>query len=122
MRFVCERSIVLRDNNSTVLTSSGPLRLLVIPSLRVDHSTNCWLKLTKYDLTLLRDAQIRRKWIAKFTGDGPAWVAGCDRTVSPKEWKRDVLVNVYEVGRRRVSMIPAVLRLREDGRCCCDVS
>ncbi|CAM9359571.1 unnamed protein product [Ascophyllum nodosum] len=37
-----------------------------------------------------------RKWIAKFTGDGPAWVAGCDRTVSPKEWKRDVLVNVYE--------------------------
>ncbi|CAM9359874.1 unnamed protein product [Ascophyllum nodosum] len=37
-----------------------------------------------------------RKWIATFTGGGPAWVAGCDRTVPPKEWKRDVLLDVYE--------------------------
>ncbi|CAM9359646.1 unnamed protein product [Ascophyllum nodosum] len=37
-----------------------------------------------------------RKWMANVAGGGPAWVTGCDRTVPPKEWKREVLLDVYE--------------------------
>ena len=42
----------------------------------------------------------RKKWITKFAGGGPDWAAGCDRTIPPKELKRDVLMDVYEVGYR----------------------
>ena len=119
-----ERSTALRDNSCTVLTSLGAVGvlILIIPSLRVDQTAYCRLKLAKFDWTLSRDSPSRRKWIATFTGGGPAWVAGCDRTVPPKEWKRDVLLDVYEVGRRRISRSPAVLHVLEDGRRCCGVS
>lgn len=41
----------------------------------------------------------RRKWITKFTPDGPPWAAGSEQTLPPREYKNDVLCDIYEVCR-----------------------
>lgn len=39
--------------------------------------------------------------MTKFASGGPVWAPGVDPTLPPREHRREVLYNIYEVGRQK---------------------
>ncbi len=52
----------------------------------------------------------RKQWITKFGGGGPAWDKNCDQTLPPRDFKKELVFNTYDV-RRTPACVPLRARV-----------